>query len=42
MARIVRVAILGMTFLDDADIIGSDEVRLRVRIGGRDCEGNAS
>ena len=36
MARIVRVAILGMTFLDDADIIGSDEVRLRVRIGGRD------
>lgn len=35
MARIVRVSILGLTFQDDADIIGSDEVRLRVRIGGR-------
>jgi hypothetical protein len=36
MARIVRVAVLGLTFLDDADIIGSDEVRLRLRIGGHD------
>jgi hypothetical protein len=36
MARIVRVAILGLTFHEDADIIGSDMVRLRVRMGGRD------
>ena len=36
MARIVRVAILGLTFHEDADIIGSDMVRLRVRMGGLD------